>query len=182
MKATFKGIPNEPDVESVYMYGQTFRKGEAVEVTDPTARRKLANHAHFDAEVSDEDRKIDEQVKRDFAAAATAGLMEAQADAIRRQAATAPAEPPPTPQEPPAPPALKSATDYQQRVEMGGGLPPQLSEAELRAQLAQREEQAAQAKETSDGNAERAGDADSSADQGRRTPADAGRGRTGGRR
>lgn len=177
MKATFTGVPGEKH-ESVYMYGQNFPLNQAVEVTDPQAIRKLRNHPHFKAELSAEDRKIAEQVKREFAAAATAGLMEAQADAIRRDQATATPEAPPAPPPEITPPPLKSALEYQER-EMGGGAVPQLSTEQLREQLAAREEQEQQAKESTDGNAKRAGDKDSAKDQGRRAAADAERGRTG---
>lgn len=183
MKATFKGVPGE-EHESINMYGQTFKKGEAVDVNDPRAIAKLRNHPHFDVEESEEDRKLNEQVKREFAAAATAGLMEAQANAIRREQAAAPAEPVVTPTPPePLQPALHSAQEYVDRIESGAGLPPQLTKEQLQEQLAQREEQEAQAQQaqesTDASNRSAARNEDPAKDQGRRAAADAERGRTG---
>lgn len=116
MKVKFTGVPGEKH-ESVFMYGQSFPLDEEVEVTNPTAIAKLRNHPHFESTPTDEDKKLDEQVRTEFAAAAQAGFMQAHTDAIRRQqgpaAAPAPTAPPPEPQMRP----LRSALEYQQVVE-----------------------------------------------------------------
>lgn len=160
MKATFKGIDSEPDVESVYMYGQNFKKGEAVEVASPLARQKLANHPHFDAEVTDEDRKIDEQVRAEYAAAAQAGFMQAQANAIRTQqrgqqvTAPEPAPAPPPPETNMRP--LRSAGEYQQVVE-GAAAGTDLTNV-LRP--APEQQASTDGKETTDGSADASGTRD----------------------
>lgn len=157
MKVKFTGVPGEKH-ESVFMYGQTFPLNEEVDVTNPIAVSKLRNHPHFESTPSEEDKQLDEQVRREYAAAAQAGLMEAQGNAIRRQAGPAAA---PAPTAPPAEPnlrPLRSATEYQQVVE-GAGVG-----TDLRTALRPEEQQAnTDAKETSDGTADgqRTGDKDS---------------------
>ncbi len=47
MKITFIGIPGEPEIEDITMYGYAFHKGKAVEVTDRLAQVTLSNHPHF---------------------------------------------------------------------------------------------------------------------------------------
>lgn len=46
MKITFTGVPGE-DIEDITVYGYTFHKGKAVDVTDRLAQTKLSNHPHF---------------------------------------------------------------------------------------------------------------------------------------
>jgi hypothetical protein len=157
MKVTFKGVPGEQH-ESVYMYGHTFKKGEAVEVTDPMAQRKLANHPHFEAD--GEAPAVDDANLRAYVSTVmTAGQQALQRQATQ-QAQQNPPEPAPTPAQPPAPPALRSATEYQ-AMELSGRAPvvPKTAE-QLRAELEQAEQTE---KENADANADaqRAGDSDS---------------------
>lgn len=46
MLVKFIGVPGE-EHEAISMYGYHFPKGEAVDVTDPEAIRRLARHPHF---------------------------------------------------------------------------------------------------------------------------------------
>jgi hypothetical protein len=46
MKITYNGTPGESH-DAIFMYGQFFPRGKAVEVEDAFASRKLANHPHF---------------------------------------------------------------------------------------------------------------------------------------
>jgi hypothetical protein len=46
MKITFTGVPGE-EHDEIHAYGYTFKKGEAVDVTDKLAQTKLAGHPHF---------------------------------------------------------------------------------------------------------------------------------------
>jgi hypothetical protein len=176
MKVTFKGIPGEPGVKSLHMYGQNFPLGEAVEVTNPQAQRKLANHPHFDAD--GEAPPVDDANLRTYVnTVMDAGLTTLQSAAAQTAQQTA-TEPAPTPAEAPTPPALRSATEYQ-AMELSGRAPvaPKTAE-ELRAEL----EKAEQAeKETADANADaqRAGRARAAQAEGAGPKADSQRGQAG---
>lgn len=198
MKVTFIGVPGEKH-ESMHMYGQDFPLNKAVDVTNPTAMRKLANHPHFKAEATAEDMKLDQQVSQDFMAAATAGMAQAHKDAMQRpHGPHALASAAPAPTAAPTGQALRSAQEYVERVEQGGGGGiPQLSEEQLEEQLKQRRaerearEKAQQQankdaaqdttkqprKEASDGDAGRTGDKDSAQAESRRATPDPQRGR-----
>lgn len=173
MKATFKGVPGEKH-DSIYMYGQNFPLNEAVEVNDPRAARKLASHPHFETD-GDVPVLDDANVRTYVNTVMEAGLTTLQRTATQAAQQTAP-ESPPAPPATATPKPARSATEYQ-AMEMSGRAPeiPKTAE-QLRAEL----EQAEQAeKETTDGDRDAAGDADSSTDQSRRASADAQRGRTG---
>jgi type IV secretory pathway VirB10-like protein len=147
MKVTFKGIPGEPDVKTLHMYGQNFERGKAVEVTDPRAQRKLAAHPHFEAD-GPPDMPNDAAIR-----GYVSSVMEAGLDAIKStnaQAQQAQQEAPPPPPEPPTPPALRSAQEYQD-MELSGKAPiaPETAE-DLRAKLEKAEEAE---KESTDANA-----------------------------
>jgi hypothetical protein len=174
MKIKFKGVPGEQH-ESVFMYGHTFKKGEAVEVTDPVAQRKLANHPHFEAD--GEVPPVDDRNLRTYVNT----VMEAGLNTLQR-AATQTAQqtneaPPPAP-EPPTPPALRSALEYQ-AMETSGKAPEVPKTAEqLRAELEQAEKAE---KEAGDANpdAERARSAGAAKDQGPGPARGGDRGRSG---
>jgi type IV secretory pathway VirB10-like protein len=176
MKVTFKGIPGEPGVKSLHMYGQNFPLGEAVEVTDPHAQRKLAAHPHFEAD--GEVPAVDDANLRTYVNTVMDAGLTTLHRAAEQKAQQKAAEAPPTPPEPPTPPALRSAAEYQ-AMELSGKAPvaPKTAD-ELRAEL----EKAEQAeKEATDANADaqRAGRARAAQAEGAGPKADSQRGQAG---
>jgi hypothetical protein len=159
MKVTFKGIPGEPNVKSLHMYGQNFPQGEAVEVTNPQAQRKLAAHPHFEAD--GEVPAVDDANLRTYVNTVMDAGLTTLHRAAEQKAQQKAAEAPPTPPEPPTPPALRSAQEYQ-TMELSGKAPvaPKTAD-ELRAELEKAEEAEKAEKETTDANAhaQRAGHA-----------------------
>lgn len=122
MKATFTGVPGEQH-DSVHMYGQDFPLNKAVTVNTSVARRKLANHPHFKVQAEKSDEADDAQIKREFTGAAEAGLADAEAQRLAdeeraREASIASRTPAPAPQEQ-TPEPMRSAQEYQQRMETG---------------------------------------------------------------
>jgi hypothetical protein len=78
MKATFKGVPGEQHA-SVHMYGQDFPLGEAVTLNNEMARRKLANHPHFEVTTEASDEVEDAKIKSELDKATEAALAEVEA-------------------------------------------------------------------------------------------------------
>lgn len=157
MKVTFKGVPGEKH-ESVFMYGQNFKQGEAVEVTDPVAQRKLARHPHF--ETDGDAPVVDDANLRTYVNT----VMEAGLTTLQRQAVQdgqqAPREEPPPPPATATPRPVRSAAEYQ-AMETSGAAPvvPKTAE-QLRAELEQAE-QAEKGAADANADAERAGREDS---------------------
>lgn len=175
MKVTFKGVPGEKH-ESVYMYGQNFKQGEAVEVTDPVAQRKLARHPHF--ETDGDAPVVDDANLRTYVNT----VMEAGLTTLQRQAVQdgqqAPREEPPAPPATATPLPVRSAAEYQ-AMETSGRAPvvPKTAE-QLRAEL---EEAEKAEKEGTDGtaDAQRAGREDSAQAEGAGSAGARGAGRSG---
>jgi len=87
MKARFIGVPGEQH-PGLTMYGTYYPLNKWMPVTDKTAKTKLGNHPHFEADAKDEDIE-DAKIKGELEAALSPVLQAAEQEAeAHRQAET----------------------------------------------------------------------------------------------
>lgn len=169
MKATFIGVPGEKH-DSIHMYGQDFPLNKAVEVNTLMARRKLANHPHFKTEGQTSDSREDASIKREFSGATEASLADAQARQAEEQQRAVEASDLNRPSTAVSPAdrveALRSAQEYQERVERGPAVPGAT-------------ETTTQENANADADAQRTGRAGAAQAEDRRPPASGQRGQAG---
>jgi len=68
MQAKFIGVPGQPELTRIVMYGQLFFKDEWTDVPKGLAEKKLANHPHFEAKYDKSEIAEDAAIKREFSA------------------------------------------------------------------------------------------------------------------
>lgn len=66
MKAKFIGIPGQPEIVRLTMYGQLFFKDEWTDVPAGLATKKLENHPHFESKFDKSEIAEDAQIKGEF--------------------------------------------------------------------------------------------------------------------
>lgn len=66
MKAKFIGVPGQPEISRITMYGQLFFKDEWTDVPKGLAEKKLANHPHFESKLDKSEIAEDAKIKGEF--------------------------------------------------------------------------------------------------------------------
>lgn len=87
MQAKFIGVPGQPEITRITMYGQLFFKDEWTDVPKGLAEKKLENHPHFEAKFDKAEIAEDAEIKREFEKLASAQLAHAEEQNEQDQAA-----------------------------------------------------------------------------------------------
>lgn len=79
MKAKFIGVPGQPEISRITMYGQLFFKDEWTDVPKGLAEKKLANHPHFESKLDKSEIAEDANIKGEFDAQLDSALRSIEA-------------------------------------------------------------------------------------------------------